>query len=537
MVFVRHGFGPQIGRLNLHEHIPLVRRILAGRAKTETKELSREQRLTDALQELGPTFVKLGQILSARPDIVGEALADELKRLRDQVKPFDSAVARAIIEREFRLPISEVFTSFDDTPIAAGSIAQVHPATLKDGTRVMVKVRRPNIESVIMADIGILRFAARMAEPQFPEIRPTQIVDEFERSIRNELDFTVEATNTTRFHEMMKECERIHSPSVFWRLTTSAVLTIERLSGISIGDIAEIERRGLNRPELARRIGECFLTQYFRVGTFHADPHAGNILVDDDGTIGIIDFGNVGHLSYDLKSMLSTILIAAVKEEIDYLAETAAEISIIGDKYDERQFKRDLGDLYHKYRGMPLGQINMRQMFREVTRMARQNDMALPRDLVLLGKSMATISTVTRALDPTYDVVMMSAPKTEEFFRERLSPKRLAARTGLEALSLLRFAKRLPHDIRSIIRKAEAGQFQIAFQHRGLDRAVGELERASNRLAISIYVAALFVASSLIIRTNFLSVYGVSVPGIMGYMLGGLLSLWLAWGILRSGRL
>ncbi len=534
-VLARYGFGRQVDKLGLRERG--IGRILLFRRRATPKDLTPEQRLVKALQELGTTFIKLGQILSTRPDIVGETFAEEFKRLRDQVVPFDSAMARQIIETELKLPIGQVFSSFSDQPSGSGSIAQVHQATLRDGTEVMVKVRRPGIRHAILADMAILRGLAKLAEPRFPELRPTVIVEEFERAMRNELDFTVEAANTAWFHENLPNAGGVRAPAVCWKYTTSAVLTLQRLSGVPISDIAELDRRGYDRPLLARRLAECFMNQYFKTGLFHADPHSGNLIVTSDGTIGLIDFGMVGHLTPELKGLLTTILVAAVQGEIDFIGETAAEIGIIGDDFDLREFSTDLADLYHTYRGMPLGHIDIRRLFAELVRVARQNDLALPRDLVMLGKSVATLSSVTRILDPSYDVLRMAAPKTDEILKERLSPRRLAAHAGLNALSLLRLLRNIPRDIRSIMRKAEAGQFQIGFRHRGLERVVSELDRASNRLAISIYVAALLVASSLLIRYDLLAYRGVSIPGIMGYGLAGILSLWLAWGILRSGRL
>ena len=537
VAFARHGFWPKIARLRLQEHIPLAKRFLATRPAATDKAETAEQRLVNAFRELGTTFVKLGQILSSRPDIVGDAYAEAFKQLRDRVQPFDAAVARRIIEEELRSPIDDIFASFDDEPAGCGSIAQVHGAVLKDGTAVMVKVRRPGIEPDILADMAILRGIARIAEPQFPEIRPTQIIEEFDRAIHRELDFTAEAASTAKFHALLNETDSVSAPAVFWEFTTAAVLTVERFDGVPIGDTEELDRQGHDRTLLAKNLGECFMDQYFQSGMFHADPHPGNLLVLADGTIGMIDFGMVGHLSTDVKNRLTTMFIAAATEDIDFLADAASELGDVGEEFDQRQFTSDLTDLYHKYSGMPLGRMDTRRLFGDLVRVARQNDLTLPRDLVLLGKSAAAVSAVARTLDPSYDVIRMSAPKTAELIRDKLSPTRLVKTAGLSAVSALGHLKSIPRDLRSIVRKIESGQLQIGFRHRGLEHAVSELDRASNRLAISIYVAALLVASSLMTRADLLSFHGISVPGALGYMLAGLLSVGLAWGIWRSGRL
>jgi len=537
IVFARHGFGEFLDRLNLAEHIPLAKRLAARRAPAVDRGLKTEDRLVHAFQELGTTFVKLGQILASRPDLVGEDFAEAFKRLRDRVRPFDPETARRTIETELRKPLNEIFSSFEDEPAGSGSIAQVHRARLLDGTDVMVKVRRPDIESAILADLALLRLAAGLAEPQLPEMRPTQIVEEFERAMRDELDLTVEASNTARFRAMFRDTEGVRAPAVFWEHTTASVLTLERLDGVSLGDLEELERRGHDRKRLAKALAECFMTQYFREGTFHADPHPGNLLVADDGTIGLVDFGLVGHLSGEIRARLTTILLAAVAEDLDTIAEVTAELGVVGEEFDRREFNRDITALYYKYSGMPLGRTDTRRLFGDMTRVARHNDLALPRDLVMLGKSMATLSSTTRALDPSFDVLRATAPKTQELFKDKLSPGRLAKLAGLNLLTLGHLLRSIPRDVRSIVRKIESGQLQVGFRHRGLGQALNELDRASNRLAISIYVAAVLVASSLMVQAHFLSFRGVSVPGALGYALAGILSLWLAWGILRSGRL
>ncbi len=536
-VFARHGFGHFISRLNLQEHIPFARRLFARRAAVTDKAPTTEQRLVNALQELGTTFIKLGQTLSSRPDIVGPSFAEAFKQLQDRVEPFDPAAARQIVEDELRMPVSEVFRSFEQQPSGCGSIAQVHRAVLKDGTNVMVKIRRPGIEASIFADMAILRLVARLAEARLPELRPSQIIDEFGRAIRDELDFTVEASNTARFHDMLREADGTCAPAVFWELTTSAVLTIQRLEGVSIGDVEELEQRGHDRIQLAKTLTECFVNQYFREDTFHADPHPGNFLVLDDGKIGIIDFGMVGHLSSETQGHLTAMLGAGVSEEIQFAAETGAELGAAGEQFEQKQFTRDVTDLFHRYRGMPLGRIDTRRVFSDLTRVARQNDLSLPRDLVLLGKSMAELSAVTRTLAPSYDIIQVLAPSTKELMKEKLWPGRWAKHAGVNALGVLQMLRDLPRDLRSIIRKAESGRLQVSFRHTGLERTVSELDRASNRLSISIYVAAVLVASSLMIQAEFLPFRGVSVPGALGYALAGVLSAWLAWGILRSGRL
>ncbi len=537
IALIRHGFRPFIGQLNLQEHIPFAKRWLASRAPVMDDAPTDEQRLVNAFQELGPTFVKLGQILSTRPDIVGESFAEAFKALRDHVQPFDSAAARAIIESELRLPIDEVFSSFDDTPAGSGSIAQVHRATLKDGSQVMVKVRRPGIEHTILADLGILRYVASIADGQLPELRPTQIVEEFDRAIRNELDFSVEASHTAGFHQELAKSEGARAPAVYWEYCTAAVLTVERLEGVPIGNIEELDRRGHDRTHLAKTLTECFLKQYLQTGSFHADPHPGNLIVADDGTIGIIDFGMVGHLTADHKTLLTTMFVASVSGDLDFITEAAMEIGVADDTFDPKMFHRDVTALYHKYNGMPLGRIDTRRLFGDLMRAARQNGLTLPRDLVLLGKSLATVSGVARALDPSCDVLAISSPKARQLLTRRLSPKRLARAAGLHTLSLMQMLRSIPRDLRSIVRKAESGRLQVGLNLRGLDRTVNELDRASNRLAMSIYVAALLVTSSLMVQAKFLAWNDVSVPGVFGYVFSGLLSVLLAWGILRSGRL
>ncbi|NQT89433.1 phosphotransferase, partial [bacterium] len=300
-VLVRHGLSYFVTRLNLSRYLPK-RKQVASAQEGPLDRQSLAYRLTRVMEELGPTFVRLGQVLSSRPDLLDEEFIREFERLQDQVAPFPTEQARATVARELGRPVEEAFAWFDDEPIASGSLAQVHRATLPGGGDVVVKIKRPGIERVVLTDLSLLRSVGDYAERHMPELRvfqPRVVLEELERTMRRELDFVTEAANTTRFTEALEPADGARCPQVYWDLTTSDVLTLERLQGVRISDLDAIDAAGIDRPRLARRLADVFLKQYLDMGIFHADPHPGNLLVLRDGTVGIIDFGMVGRLTGD----------------------------------------------------------------------------------------------------------------------------------------------------------------------------------------------------------------------------------------------
>lgn len=533
----RHGLGHIVTRLNVQEHLPVVARI-ATRGKVELLPADDEtvaRRLGLVLQDLGPTFIKLGQILSTRPDFIPEPYLSEFRKLQDKVKPFPTDEAKEIVRKELGKKLDEVFAEFPDEPLASGSIAQTYTAQLLDGTVVVVKVKRPGIERKIDSDIDILRYLARHAERNWPELNAVLVIDEFEKAIRKELDFIVEASYTSKCYEFFEKMPEIRCPKVYWEFTTPSVLTMERLTGIRPDDTDELDRRGIDRKALAKNLGTVFIKQYVDFGLFHADPHPGNMFIQRDGTIALIDFGMTGHLTDDLLSELSTALIAIARQDLDILIDVYMSISE-GALVDARKLKPDLLEMFDKYYGMPVARIDVAHLFNDSLRIARKHGLVLPRDLVMLMRSMVVITSVGRMLDPDFNVAEFIEPEARRLILRKASPQRAAKELAVSLWHTSRMLRTVPERLRNIVQKIESGTLTVAFRHQGLEGLMSELDRVSNRLSVSIILGSTIVGSSIALHARVLAISGVSAIGIVGYLIAAMLGLWLVWDILRSGR-
>jgi len=553
-VLVRHGFGHVVQALDLQRHLPVPLRMRTRGVRRQVEEVSTARRLVLMLEELGPTFIKLGQVLSTRVDLLPNEYIRELTRLQDQVAPFPSAAARRCVETTLGTPLSELFAEFSDEPLASGSIAQVHVARLKTGEEVVVKVRRPDIEREIRADLDLLRLAAEAAErvEDLRFYRPKMIVDELSHCLERELDFVTEASYTAKFERMFAEREDVCTPQVVWSHTASAVLTLEKIKGVGIGRREELERMGIDLPAVAQTLADVFMQQYFAEGLFHADPHPGNLLVDENGTIGIIDFGMVGHIDEDMRGLLGTALIALVRGELDIVVDVFSEMGALPEDVDHRALKPDLVEMLDKYYGIPIGLIDFQNVFADLMRVARERRVVFPRDAVLLGKSLVMISSLGRQLDPDFDVTSVARPHALRLLREKLSPLRVGRSLVDTAWHFSGLLRRLPRDMRAFSRKVLAGKLQVIFRIPELEGLPRELDKATNRLVFGLVVSAVVVGSSLLIHGKIPPLFqdlplvgeylqrvvpDLSVLGMIGYVMAFVMGMVLVWSIWRSGKL
>ncbi|MFP4058051.1 MAG: ABC1 kinase family protein [Candidatus Brocadiia bacterium] len=541
-VLVRHGLSYFVRRLNLSRYLPRRKQLMAAGEDVALDRESVARRLTRVMEELGPTFVRLGQVLSSRPDLFEEETIREFERLQDRVAPFRPEEAKAIVARELGRPTGDLFASFDDEPFASGSLAQVHCAELPDGTEVVVKIKRPGVERLVLTDLSLLRSVVAYIERQVAELQvyqPRVVFEELERRVRRELDFVTEASNTARFHDALAEVEGVRCARVEWELTTSDVLTMERLRGVRITDLAALRERGVDPQAVAHRLAEVFLTQYTELGTFHGDPHPGNLLVCEDGSVGILDFAMVGRLTTELRNRLGALLIGIARRDVDVVAEVCFSLGLTSDEIEESTFKLGVHELLDKYYGMPLKRVEPRRVYGDVTALARECRIVLPRDFVMLAKSLVTVISIARTLDPEFDVAALLRPRARELLRQRLSPPQLARNAGLHAWGLATLVQALPRLVLRILRRAESGRLQLTFRHTGYEEFVSELDRAANRVTVSVILASIVIGSSLLLalKTQPLLFGRISFLGILGYLVAGVLGLWTVWGILRSGRL
>ncbi len=543
-VLTQHGFGHIVNRLELGRLVPLwLRRRSDSKSVEAVPPATIGRRLRQVANDLGPIYVKLGQILASRPDVLPPEILAELRSLQDDVDPFDVAVARAIISEELGKPLDEAFASFDNVPIASGSIGQVHRATLVDGREVVIKIRRPNIQTSVRADLQILRWLAEALERWVPEsraYRPTVLVDEFERTLAAELDLLHEAAITARFYETFHDDAHIDVPEVIWSHCTAKVLTLEWVRGESLDQALQRDGHRLNRKALAKHLADAYLRQFFELGTFHADPHPGNILIMPPARIGLVDFGQTGVIGDTTAGHLLMLLIGAVSRDVELVTVALVEMGASGSGTDQRQLSRDVQSLLDKYYGQPLERLQVGTIFYELAEIVRHHDLVIPRDVVLMLKSLATVWGVALRLDPDLDLVALMRPRLSSLVRDRLGPRRLARAGGVTAWHLLNFLKTAPQQLREVLRQVSSGQWQLNIRHENLDSLAKEMDRAGNRLAFSIVIAAVVIASSMVVTSDStMVVLGIrlQVFGFIGYIIAGILGVGLLVAILRSGRL
>jgi ubiquinone biosynthesis protein len=538
-VLVKYGFGDVLARLHLEPSVALGRRLLTPRGR-EVERLTRAQRIRSAAEELGPTFVKFGQALATRADILSPALVTELARLQDQVAPVSFAQVEASVNAEFGAPLTTLFHEFDPVPVAAASIAQVHRARLASGEEVAVKIRRPGIERVIESDLAILAHLARLMERYVTDARllgPTGLVDEFARAIRREQDLAREGRTIERFARDFAGDGTVRLPRVYWACTSRAMLTLEYMHGVSLSQVLAGEDGRIDRPLVARRGAAVVLAQVLRHGLFHADLHPANILVLPEHVICMLDFGNVGSLDRATRERLAGLAEAIVRQDLDRAVASVLAITRTNDEVDTVALRRDVGDILDAYAGVTLSRLSIGELLGDLFSTMARHQLRFPSDLMLLAKTLVTMEGVGRQLDPSFQLIEHAAPLVEQVLRERYSPSAIAGRLadlGRDATAALHL---LPRELAEIVHKARSDRLQVQFVHRNLEHLVQEIDRASNRLAFAIVIAALIVGSSLIFRqTSGPTLFGYPALGLLGFVVAGLLGLWLVIGILRSGR-
>ncbi len=538
-VLLKYGFVDVAERL---KRGTVSRRVFrSSKVAEQFEHLSTPQRVRLALTELGPTFVKLGQVLSTRPDLIPLAFMRELEKLQDQVPPFPSERAVNIVATELGRPLTEVFRSFSEEPLAAASIAQVHRATLAGGQQVVVKIQRPDIRATIEADISILYHLAGIIEKFIFEgelYNPKAIVDEFAKTIRGELDFVREGRNIDRFRHYLADDPTIYFPKVYWNATTAQLLTMEYIDGVKVSEIDFSRRPDLDRKVIARYGAQATLKMIFELGYFHADPHPGNIFVLKNNVLAPLDFGMVGRLDEQTKNYLRNLLLAIVERDIEKIIRIFIEAEVLDESNNNRSLRLDLHDFIDRYYGPPLSQIKIEELLGDLIDVLRRHRIVLLADLVLMAKALAAIEGMGRKLDPEFNMMVMVEPYARKLISQPLAPRqRLHEMRELaeDAESLLRV---LPTELKYILKKVKKGKLNLIFEHRGLDRLILELDRSSNRLSFSLIIAALIVGSSIVILSNkgpF--VFGLSIFGLLGYLTAAILGFWLAIAILRSGKL
>jgi ubiquinone biosynthesis protein len=541
-ILIKYGFGHIIEQLNINYYIELGRKIVTlGKAPKELERLTPAVRLRMALEELGPTFIKLGQVLSTRPDIVPKDFAEEFRKLQDEVPSVPLEEIRAQIQRELGYPVEEVFVEFFPIPLAAASIAQVHRARLRSGEDVVVKIRRPGIRLLVETDLDILTGLAYLIENHAPALAiydPLGVVKEFRRTIGREMDFSREGHTIDRFAANFADDPTVHVPRVFWDFTGESVLTMEYIDGIKVSDFDLLARAGYDLKAIARNGADAFLKQVLVHGLFHGDPHPGNVFILEGNTICMLDYGMVGRLDEELKYQLVDLLAAVLQRDVERVISYLLYSGELTDEVNAKHLRRDLSEFIDDYYEIPLHEINAGKLLVDFVEIMTHYRIKFPSDFMLLAKALVTMEGVGRQLDPDFNMISHLRPFMEKLVRDRMSPSTLSRETFRIAQAYSALIKNLPRDIKELLNRINRNKFKIDLEHRGLEKLITDLDKSSNRISFSLLIAALIVGSSLIMQTErgpF--VLGYPMLGFLGYSIAGFLGLWLAIAILRSGRL
>ncbi|MBI5756066.1 MAG: AarF/ABC1/UbiB kinase family protein [Nitrospirae bacterium] len=535
---IKYGFGYIVGRLNLQGHIPLGKRLFRI-PERDVMPRNAAERFRLVLEDLGPTFIKFGQILSLRRDILSEDFIRELQKLQDHVPPFPVEHAKGEILAQFGKPVEKLYAFFDEKPLAAASIGQVHRSRLFDGREVVVKIQRPGIKEIIETDLSILLTLARLLERYIPEAKfydPVGMVEEFAQSIRKELDFRIEGRSADRFRTMFKDSKTVYVPEVIWELSGGCVITIEYSPGKRV---TEIDGDMRFRHTLAMNFSDSYLEQIFEHGFFHADPHPGNIFILDDGRICFHDFGIMGRMDEEMVDNLSGIFLAVMEKDVGKMMEIYLEVGILTGEFNQKALKREMTEFLESYYDVPLKEFSFAGFMNGLISLGRRYQVKAPTDLLIFGKAFMTVESIVRILDPDFNLTENMRPYTEVLLRKKLfEPSRIyrdMLKIGMEVNNLLRG---LPRDLHHIMRRIREGRIEIEVKHDKLEDLEQHIDKASNRLSFSLIIAAIIVGSSIIMQTRIGPLFlGFPLIGVVGYLVAGFFGLWLVWAILKSGRL
>ncbi|MBI3756333.1 MAG: 2-polyprenylphenol 6-hydroxylase [Deltaproteobacteria bacterium] len=539
-ILIKYGFGGLVKELKLFPFLSAFERILFF--KRAKKELSTPERIRLVLEELGPTFIKLGQVASTRADLLPPDWIEEFKKLQDAVPPFPFEKAKEVIEHGLKAPLYEKFKTFEQAPCASASIAQVHYATLPDGQEVAVKVKRPGIDKIIESDISVMHTIAYLLDkyvPQAKRYRPMEVVDEFARVIHKEQDFTVEGSHAARFAKMFEGDPTVKIPKVFWDYTTAEALTLERIYGTPLDEAEKIKAQGLDVKKIAENGVRAFFKQVFEFGFFHADMHPGNIFAGHDGTIIYLDFGIMGRLDADLRKYLASLLFNLVRQDYYSMAQIHREMGLVSKDVDIYEFEEALRDICEPVFGRTLEQINMSGLIMKLIRTARRFEMRLQPNLLLLQKSMVIMEGVGRQIYPDVDMWEVAKPLIYKWMiKEKASPKRMYEKGKEKVGGFLEIAANMPYQVHSILDRTLSEELKIGFVHHKLEILSEEVDTLGLRVTLGMIIASLIIGASFLATTNGGGpiFWGAPVMSWVGFVLAGILGMRLGMSFKKASK-
>lgn len=533
----RYGFGELVGRLNLLRLLKLKKAAVDAERK---EPASRAVRFRLMLEQLGPTFIKLGQILSTRADLLPGDVVLELAHLQDRVTPTPWTAIKKGLREELNRDFEDKFSEFDTEPIASASIAQVYAARLKSGEKVAVKIVRPGTQATFKDDLMILEHLASLAQTHIEEARHWDmhaVVGQLRSSVNHELDLHHEGRNADIFRTNFADDPTVYVPKIYWQHTSRNVLVMEFIAGRPLAEFFAPDADPEKRRKLARNGANIVLKQIFDFGFFQADPHPGNAFVLDGEVICFLDFGMFGRLEASALDVLGRVMRAAAKRDIERLFKAARDLGVLPAEARRAELKVDVLDLLEQYHGLPLKQINVPQLLRDVVRLVSRYRVGIRHDFLFLIKALGTIEATGRKLDPDFDMLSQVEPFIRSMVTRRYSPRHVLDETQRFSEDLVQLTRESPEHLLDILRKASAGKLKLEFQHEGLDRPFAQLNQMSDKLILGLIVAALIIASALMAHSGIgPSLLGYPVIGGVAFLIAGVTGLWIIFDILRTRR-
>jgi ubiquinone biosynthesis protein len=540
-VLFKYGFNDLIDRLHIDQYLESGLQMINRKPREQLAKLSRPERLRLVFEELGPTFIKLGQLLSTRPDLIPADYLGELAKLQDDIPPFAVEEVNQIILEELGRPPEVIFHYFDAKPVAAASIGQVHRARMDSGSEVVLKVQRPGIENRIAVDLEILTHIAQLMEQYLEEVQghqPMAIVHEFARSLSREIDFSIELANIQRFARQFENNPAVHVPQVYPEFSTDRLLVMEYVRGLKSSNVEQLRDQGYDLKLLAERGANLVMEQIFVHGFFHGDPHPGNVFVLPDNVVCFIDFGQMGRLSLKDREDFTDLVLNLVAGNEQKVVSGVLKLTEQFGEVDEEALAWDLGNMMDVYLYRQLRDLEAAKILQDLLDLVTRHKLALKPSFYLMMKALSTVEGLGLMLDPKLELISLAKPFMRKIRLARLQPGRIAEEISTTGSSYLHLLRDLPENIRSIVHQLRGGRMRLEFEHRGLQSLGETLDRVSNRISFAIVLASLIVGSSLIVLSDIPPRWhSIPVIGLLGFVVAGVMGFWLLLSIIRHGRM
>ena len=540
-ILFKFGFGDLIELLKIDQYIEVGLQLISKNRRHRLEKLSRAERVRLAFEELGPTYVKLGQVLSTRPDLIPVDFTEELSKLQDKVPPFSFDAVKMTIEKEFGTPLKDLFAFINETPFASASIGQVHRAELKNGEMVAVKVQRPGIKKIIEIDLEIMLHLATLVERNIKEMalyRPVKIVEEFARTLEREIDYTVEAGSIERFARYFLDDPNVYIPKVYREMSTERVLTMELVDGIKVSETDKLDSAELDRKIITARGADFYLKQVFVSGFFHADPHPGNIFILPENVICLIDFGMTGAVNRETREDFVDLIDGVIHRNEANVTQVLLKLTHWEEEPHIKALERDVSDFMGQHLHKPLKDIEIGKLLSHLLELASRHRLMIAPDIFLMMKTLTMMEGVALALDPEFDMIARAAPFIKRIKLARFHPERITNDMLQLGFQLLQFGRQFPKDLLEITRMMRQQKLALKMEHKGFETMLATHDRISNRISFSIIIAALIIGSALIVISEIPPLfYGISLIGIVLFSTAAIMGIWLLIAILRKGRL